>query len=128
ILYGSAPSLSHLRVFGCLCYAHKIVMVTSLLPGVVVVYLLVILLAKRGRVCMIWIIRFPFSRDVEFLEAEFPYHSDSSEPDFFHHLLLCLFLLSRMMIRIFWLSLYLMFLLILGLLLLIWTRLTIGGF
>ncbi|CAA0823062.1 Unknown protein, partial [Striga hermonthica] len=42
------------------------------------------------------------------------------------YLLLCQFFLRRVMMRIFWLSLFLMFLLILGLLLLIWTRLTIG--
>lgn len=77
LLYGHPPSLAHLRVFGCLCYAHNLDHKGDKF-------------APRSRKCVFmgypygkkaWRLydldleKFFSSRDVVFLETEFPFHT-----------------------------------------------------
>jgi hypothetical protein len=81
MLYGQAPSYDHLKVFGCLCYAHNLGKTSEKF-------------ASRSRKCVFvgypsgkkgWKLfdldsqRYFVSRDVKFFETEFPYAHTSEE-------------------------------------------------
>jgi hypothetical protein len=81
MLYGQAPSYDHLKVFGCLCYAHNLGKTSDKF-------------ASRSRKCVFvgypsgkkgWKLfdldsqRYFVSRDVKFFETEFPYAHTSEE-------------------------------------------------
>lgn len=74
MLYGHSPSISHLRVFGCLCFANDLVNNDKMAPkGKACMFVGYVVNQKRYKVYDLKI-KFVFvSRDVVFYENHFPF-------------------------------------------------------
>ncbi|CAH9140526.1 unnamed protein product [Cuscuta epithymum] len=83
LLYNKAPLYDHLRVFGCLCYAHnKIVSGDKFAPrGVRCVFLGYAYAQKGWKVFDLDNRRHFVSRDVRFIESKFPFANEDKVTD-----------------------------------------------